>query len=80
LTKALAAENGSKGITINNLNLGYFEIGMGDEISKDTKEKLKERIPNKEFGDPDNIYNAVNFLIENNYINGTSININGGII
>ena len=29
MTKSLVAENGSKGITINNINLGYAEIGMG---------------------------------------------------
>jgi len=79
LTKAVAAENASKGITINNLNLGYFQIGMGEEISPEMKNKLIEKIPGNEFGDPESIYNAVNFLIENSYINGASLDINGGL-
>jgi NAD(P)-dependent dehydrogenase (short-subunit alcohol dehydrogenase family) len=79
LTKAVAVENASKGITINNLNLGYFNIGMGEEISSEIRNKLKGRIPANEFGDAINIFNAINFLIENSYINGTSIDINGGL-
>jgi NAD(P)-dependent dehydrogenase (short-subunit alcohol dehydrogenase family) len=79
LTKAIAVENASKGITINNLNLGYFQIGMGQDILPEMREKLKERIPSNKFGDPENIFEAINFLIENNYINGTSIDINGGL-
>jgi acetoacetyl-CoA reductase/3-oxoacyl-[acyl-carrier protein] reductase len=79
LTKAVAAENASKGITINNLNLGYFQIGMGEEISPEMRNKLIEKIPVNEFGEPESIYNAVNFLIENSYINGASLDINGGL-
>jgi NAD(P)-dependent dehydrogenase (short-subunit alcohol dehydrogenase family) len=79
LTKALAVENASLGITINNLNLGYFQIGMGVEIPIDMQNKLQERIPTKKFGEPLSIYNAVNYLIENSYVNGTSIDINGGL-
>ncbi|MGD0340096.1 MAG: SDR family NAD(P)-dependent oxidoreductase [Bacteroidales bacterium] len=79
LTKVLASENASKGITINCLNLGYFDIGMGENISLELQKKIKERIPNNEFGDAANIYNAVNFLIENDYVNGTCLDINGGL-
>jgi acetoacetyl-CoA reductase/3-oxoacyl-[acyl-carrier protein] reductase len=79
MTKTLAIENASKGITINTLNLGYFDIGMGENIPHELQKKIKERIPTNEFGDPKNILNAVNFLIDNDYLNGTSININGGL-
>lgn len=79
MTKTLAAENASKGITVNSLNLGYFEIGMGENISPELQKKIKEKIPTNEFGDIKNIFNAVNFLIDNDYINGTCLNINGGL-
>lgn len=79
LTKALAIENASKGITINCLNLGYFKMGMGENISPELQKKIKERIPNNEFGNVTNIYNAVNFLIDNDYVNGINLDINGGL-
>ena len=80
LTKAIAIENGSKGITANTLNLGYFNIGMIDEISSDMKEIIKSKIPaGNEFGDPEDIFAAINFIIKASYLTGTSIDINGGI-
>jgi len=79
LTKSLVAENASKGITINNLNLGYFKIGMFNEVTSDLRDQIIERIPMKKFGDPKVIYEAVKFLVENDYLNGTSIDINGGL-
>lgn len=79
MTKAIAVENANKGITINNINLGYFDIGMIKEVPEKYQALLKEKIPTGKFGDPKNILNAVKFLIENDYINGTSIDINAGL-
>ena len=77
LTRSIAIENASQGITINNLNLGYFDIGMIKDVPPDYEKVLKEKLPNKSFGNPKDIINAVMFLIETDYINGTSIDING---
>jgi len=79
LVKVLAIENASKGITINNLRLGYFDIGMGREIPSSLKGKISERIPTHKFGRPDHIYDAIEFLIKNDYINGSSLDLNGGL-
>ena len=79
LTKSIAVENASKGITINNLNLGYFDIGMIKEVPEKFQAIIKEKIPTGNFGNPENIFNSVKFLIETDYINGTSIDINGGL-
>lgn len=79
MTRSIAVENASKGITINNLNLGYFNIGMITEVSPEYQEVVKKKIPTGEFGDPENIYNAVKFIIASDYLNGTSLDINGGI-
>lgn len=79
MTKAIASENATRNITINTLNLGYFNIGMIQEVPDDLKQIILEQIPMKRFGDPINILNAVNFLIESPYITGQCININGGI-
>ena len=79
MTRSIAVENASKGITINNLNLGYFNIGMISDVSEEYQQIVKKKIPTGSFGDPENIFNAVNFLIASDYINGTSVDINGGI-
>ena len=80
LTKAIAVENGSKGITANTLNLGYFNIGMINEVSSEMKEVIKSKIPvGHQFGDPEDIFSAINFIIETSYLTGTSIDLNGGM-
>ena len=80
LVKSIATEYGNKGITANCLNLGYFNIGMINEVPLKIQEEIKKNIPCNEFGDPKNIYSAINFLIEAEYVNGTTIDINGGLI
>lgn len=79
MTKAISAENASKGITINNLNLGYFQIGMIDKVPNEFKSKLINRIPIQDLGNPKDILIAVEYLINSSYITGTSIDINGGL-
>ena len=79
LTKTLSNENATKGITVNNLNLGYFDIGMIKDVPEEMQKLLVQKIPLQTFGDPHNIINAIEFLIESDYTTGTSININGGL-
>jgi len=81
LTKSLAAENASKGITVNAINLGYVNIGMGvNEVPVDYQVKMKTQIPAGRFCEPEEIYNTVKYLIETEYINGAAIDINGALI
>ncbi|MGA2262687.1 MAG: SDR family NAD(P)-dependent oxidoreductase [Acidobacteriota bacterium] len=80
LARALAAENAKKGITINNLNLGYFDIGMITEVPPEFQQVLKAKIPTGQFGNPENIYRAVKFIVSNDYLNGTSIDISAGLV
>jgi len=79
LAKSIAVENASKDITINNLNLGYFDIGMIHEVTENVKEMILANIPTGSFGKPEVIFNAVRFLIEADYMTGSSIDINGGL-
>jgi 3-oxoacyl-[acyl-carrier protein] reductase len=80
LTRTLAAENVTKNITVNVLALGYFQVGMINVIKPEIQEQIKSTIPMKRFGDPKNLELAVRFLIESDYITGTVININGGLL
>ncbi len=80
LTRALAVENAKKGITINNLNLGYFDIGMITEVPPDIQQAIKARIPTGQFGNPENILRAVKFIVANDYLTGTSLDISAGLV
>lgn len=80
LMKVISKENALKGITANCLNLGYYNIGMISEVPEDMMKVVLNTIPMKKLGDPINIYNAMQFLFESDYITGTEININGGLV
>lgn len=80
MTRALAAENAKKGITINNLNLGYFNIGMITEVPAEFQPVVKAKIPTGEFGDPENILRTVKFVVTNDYLNGASIDVSAGMV
>jgi NAD(P)-dependent dehydrogenase (short-subunit alcohol dehydrogenase family) len=79
MTRALAVENAKKGITINSINLGYFNIGMISEVPEEYQVVIKSKIPTGRFGNPEEIWNTVQYIINNSYLNGTSIDINGGL-
>ena len=78
--KSVCAENGSKNITINNINLGYVKIGMGvQDVPAEYQEYIKSQIPSKEFCDPEDIYSTVEYIRSTKYLNGASIDLNGGL-
>ena len=79
LMKTIVQENASKHITCNTLNLGYFNIGIIREVPEKMLEEIKNRIPNKALGDPEDIFKAIELLMNVSYINGSSIDINGGL-
>lgn len=81
LTKTLAIENASKGITINNINLGYTDAGMGiKDVPLEYKEAILKKIPSGRFCSKEEVLETVKFLLSTPYINGSSIDINGGIV
>jgi len=80
LTRSLAAENVGHDVTVNNLALGYFSVGMINDIPPDVQDEIKQKVPMKRFGDPRNVALAVRFLMEADYVTGATININGGLI
>jgi len=80
MSKSIAAENAKKGITINNLNLGYFDIGMITEVPAEFQQVIKAKIPVNQFGNPDNIGNAINFIVKSDYMNGSSVDISAGLV
>lgn len=78
-TKSLALENAKNGITVNAICPGYIETEMVQAIPEKVKEKLISKIPMARFGKTDEIADTVLFLVNNNYITGQTINVNGGV-
>ena len=79
LTKSLAREVASRGITVNAIAPGFIETDMTDQLSDRVKEAMLGQIPLKRFGQVEHIAKAVDFLIDNDYITGQVIEVNGGL-
>ena len=79
LTKSLARELSSRRITVNAIAPGYVETEMTDGLSNRVKEKMLDQIPLKRFGQANEIAQTVDFLINNRYITGQVIEVNGGL-
>jgi 3-oxoacyl-[acyl-carrier protein] reductase len=79
LVKTISLENASKGITANCIQLGYMDGGLTYTLSNDFIEQTIDQIPSKRLGTPLEIANTIKFLIENEYVNGTSIKLTGGL-
>lgn len=79
MIKSIAIENAQKGITINNVNLGYFSVGMISTVPADIQQEIKNKIPAKVFGDPKDIFNTIQYIRNIPYLNGTCIDLNGGL-
>lgn len=81
LTKTLAVENASKGITVNAIKLGYVSIGMGiNDVPANYHEKIINQIPAGRFCEPEEVYRTVKYIIQTDYLNGTAIDLNGALI
>jgi 3-oxoacyl-[acyl-carrier protein] reductase len=80
-TKSLALECLHKRkIFVNAIALGYFKIGMGIDLSEKIINTIKEKIPLKDFGEPDEIIRVVDYIISSKYLVGQVIEINGGLL
>jgi NAD(P)-dependent dehydrogenase (short-subunit alcohol dehydrogenase family) len=79
LTKSIAIENASLNITINNINLGYSELGMIENVPDEYRKIILAQIPSGILCPPGDILNTVNYLRQTRYITGSSIDLNGGL-
>lgn len=80
-TKTIAREFAQRGINVNAIAPGYIETPMTDALPEKVKEELKRMIPMERLGRPEEIAEAVLFLVSasSNYITGQVLNVNGGI-
>ena len=81
MSKSLAIEYAKKNINVNCVSPGFIKTAMTDKIDDKFKELIISKIPSARLGEPDDIANAVLFLISNqsDYINGETLHVNGGM-
>ncbi len=81
LTKSLAKELGSRGITVNAVAPGFIETEMTEKLSEQVKEGMLAQIPLKRAGSVKDIAEAVAFLASERaaYITGQTLSVNGGM-
>lgn len=81
LTKSVARELGSRGITSNCVAPGFIKTEMTDVLSEDVKQSMGEQIPLKRFGETRDIAEAVAFLASDSasYITGQVLQVDGGM-
>lgn len=81
LCKTVSKEVIKNNITANMISLGYFDAGLLYQIPEEIREQIKDTIPMKEFGNPMEIVDCVQYLCSEHsrYITGQSLNLNGGL-
>ena len=78
-SKCLAKEYFDYNITSNCIKLGYFKTKLFEKIPKRIKSKLISQIPNNKLGNLRNISNVIHTIVDSEYINGSTIDVDGGI-
>jgi 3-oxoacyl-[acyl-carrier protein] reductase len=81
MTKALAQEVGSRGITVNIVAPGYIQTPMTDRLNEAIKDKLAQAIPLGRLGQPEDVGAAVAYLAsdEAGWVTGATLHVNGGM-
>ena len=81
MTKSIAAEVATRGITANAVAPGFIATAMTENLTDDQKGKINAQIPAGRMGTPEEIAAAVLYLSspEAGYVTGTTLHVNGGM-
>lgn len=82
MSKSLAAEVASRGITVNCVAPGFIKTAMTDKLTEDQQKRITGNIPAARFGTPEDVAAGVVFLASDaaSYITGQTLHINGGLL
>ena len=82
MTKSLAREVASRGITANCIAPGFIETPMTNVLNEALVTEVKKNIPTQSFGSPDDIAFAAVYLAstEAKYVTGQTLQVNGGLV
>ncbi|MBI5101471.1 MAG: 3-oxoacyl-[acyl-carrier-protein] reductase [Nitrospirae bacterium] len=81
LTKTIAREYASRGITVNAVAPGFIATAMTDALAENVRQEMLKSIPVGKFGSVEDVANAVAFFAssESAYVTGQVIHVNGGM-
>lgn len=81
LTKSVARELGSRGITVNTIAPGFIETEMTEVLPEDVKKSMGDQIPLKRFGKTEDVAEMAAFLASDKaaYVTGQVICVDGGM-
>ena len=81
MSKSIAYEVASRGITVNCVAPGFIATAMTDKLNNEQKEKINVQIPAARMGSPEEIAAAVLYLASNEagYVTGATLHVNGGM-
>ncbi len=81
MSKSLAMEIASRGVTVNCVAPGFIETPMTDALNDKQKEAILGSVPAKRLGTGDEVASAVVYLASNeaSYITGQTVHVNGGM-
>ena len=81
MSKSLAFEVASRGITVNSVAPGFIETAMTDKLNDDQKSAILQQIPAGRMGTSEEIAAAVLYLAspEAGYVTGSTLHVNGGM-
>ena len=82
MSKSLAFEVASRGITVNIIAPGFIETAMTDKLNDDQKSNIMEQIPAGRMGMATEIASAALYLASNeaSYVTGATLHVNGGMV
>jgi 3-oxoacyl-[acyl-carrier protein] reductase len=82
LTKTLARELASRGITVNAVAPGLIETDMTTVLSEEIRQNILKNVPLGKLGEPEDIAGAVAYLAsaEAKYITGQVLTVDGGMV
>lgn len=78
-TKAVAQEGALRGVRCNAIAPGMIASAMTAAIDEKRQKEIKERIPLKRLGTPEEVAHTAVFLAQNDYLTGEVINVDGGM-
>ena len=81
MSKSIAYEVASRGITVNCVAPGFIATAMTDKLTDEQKDKINVQIPAARMGTPEEIAAAVLYLASNeaSYVTGATLHVNGGM-
>jgi 3-oxoacyl-[acyl-carrier protein] reductase len=82
MTKSIAAEVATRGITVNCVAPGFITTAMTEKLTDDQRARGTAAVPMERFGTPEEVASAVVYLAstEAAYITGQTVHVNGGMV